>query len=85
MSRHQRALCTRTSSCLGIADATLIGSVRGGIHAPPPLAIYRDIVTEAEEARLVREADRWLSKQQYQDGRLCPGRVERRYVAVPHT
>jgi len=68
VSRHQRALCTRTSSRLGIADATLIGSVRGGVHAPPPLAIYRDVVTEAEEARLVREADRWLSKQRYQDG-----------------
>ena len=35
---------------------------------PPPLSVFRDAVSEAEEARLVAGAGRWLARKPYEEG-----------------
>ena len=35
---------------------------------PPPLSVFRDAVSEAEEARLVADAERWLARKPYEEG-----------------
>lgn len=58
-----------------LADASLIGDVTcadassSSVLPPAPvLAIYPDAVTEAEEERLVREANKWLAKLKWEHG-----------------
>lgn len=54
---------------LGDPDRTLVGPVTPlGARAPPPLAIYRDVVSEAEEARIVIDAERMLRRKAFEDG-----------------
>lgn len=57
-----------TASALGAADASLVGSVRGAARRPPPLRVYRDVVTEDEEASLVADADKFFRRTAFTDG-----------------
>jgi hypothetical protein len=63
------------------SDPSLIGRVRAGaaaatddqdgsaaLPAAPALSVFRDAVSEAEEARLVADADRWLRRKAYEGG-----------------
>ena len=47
---------------------SLVGVVRGGDAAAPPVTIRPSAVTEAEESRLLRECDKWLAKKPYEGG-----------------
>ena len=49
----------------------------------PPLAIYPDAVSATEEARLVREAERWLSRKDYEHGHFDRVIVGYREVQKP--
>ena len=79
----RRHLVRRLSSSVATAqdtlpglrpDASLIGAVRSSVASSsalppaPPIAVYRDAVSEAEEASLVREAEVWLKKRSYEHG-----------------
>jgi hypothetical protein len=82
LSRRPRALSVDAAlpegavACPLPADASLVGAVRRGgadtsstaLPPAPAVAVYPEAVDEAEEARLVRDAERWLRRRAYEGG-----------------
>lgn len=72
----RRGFSVDHGASLLVADPSLIGPVQGDdsgasaadLPQAPPLAVYPDAVSEAEEARLLAEADRWLGRKPYERG-----------------
>ena len=79
LRRIAKLPCCRLSTASSVAlraDPALVGAVRHGVAssstdplpAAPAVTIYPDAVDEAEEAKLVRDAERWLKRKAFEGG-----------------